>query len=55
MAEYKLYADRGVMIKKNNPTAQFPLGGTIPLESESAMVVLFLNPASTYAFKRILT
>lgn len=55
MAEYKLYADRGVMIKKNNPTAQFPLGGTIPLESESAMVVLFLNPASTYAFKRILS
>lgn len=55
MAEYKLYADRGVMIKKNNPTAQFPLGETIPLESESAMVVLFSNPASTYAFKRILS
>ena len=53
MAEYKLYADRGVMIKKANNTKQYELGASIQFDDEIAMVILFSEFSSALRFRHI--
>lgn len=55
MAEYKLYADRGVLIKRSNSSEQFELESGIPFDYDIAMAVLFSSVDTSRAYKRIVS
>lgn len=55
MAEYKLYADRGVLIRRSNVSEQFELESELPFDYDIAMAVLFSSVDTSRAYKRILS
>ena len=55
MAEYKLYADRGVLIKRSNISEQFELESNIQFDSDIAMAVLFSSVDTSRVYKRIVS